>query len=103
MTRSSRLRHVPPFIVFEYVDGLDIGEMVAQRLFSPEDALDLAKQVTEGLAHLHRHGAYHCDIKPRNLLWTRRGVRIIDFNVSVLATAEQRPGRGLAPLLAPRP
>ena len=46
-----------------------------QPLFSPEDALDLARQVTDGLVHLHRHGVYHCDIKPRNLLWTRDGVQ----------------------------
>ena len=97
----SETGHVPPFIVFEYVDGLDIGEMVAQRLFSPEDALDLAKQVTEGLAHLHRHGAYHCDIKPRNLLWTQSGVRIIDFNVSVLATGSNGQGGGSRRYLPP--
>lgn len=33
--------------------------------------------------HLHREGVYHCDIKPHNLLWTVRGAKIIDFNVSV--------------------
>lgn len=73
----------PPFIVFEFVEGLDVGEMAEAGLFAPEDALTLLKQTAAGLAHLHRHGVYHCDIKPHNLLWTDKGVRIIDFNVSV--------------------
>lgn len=72
-----------PYIVFDYVDGLDVEEMVQNRSLSPEDAVRLASQVTEGLAHMHAHGVYHQDIKPSNLLWTDRGVRIIDFNVAV--------------------
>lgn len=82
----------PPFIVFEYVDGLDVGEMIASDLFSPEDALDLARQVAAGLVHLHGAGIFHCDIKPRNLLWTERGAKILDFNVSVRAGTEERGG-----------
>ena len=97
----SETGHTPPFIVFEYIDGLDVGEMVAQRLFSPEDTLDLARQVTEGLVHLHAHGAYHCDIKPRNLLWTSNGVRIIDFNVSVITAENGDRGGGSRRYLPP--
>ncbi len=81
-----------PFIVFEYVDGLDVGEMIADNLFSPEDALDLARQVAVGLVHLHGAGIFHCDIKPRNLLWTERGAKILDFNVSVRAGTDERGG-----------
>ncbi len=76
----------PPYIVFEFVSGLDVGEMIDDDAFSPEDTLRLAREVTAGLVHLHKHGVYHCDIKPRNLLWTDAGTRIIDFNVSVLGT-----------------
>lgn len=91
----------PPFIVFEFVDGLDVGEMIDSGLFAAEDAVELARQVTEGLAHLHQHGVYHCDIKPRNLLWTDRGAKIIDFNVSVLASASNGHGGGSRRYLPP--
>lgn len=84
----------PPFIVFEYVEGLDVDKMIEDKKFAPEDVLDLARQVAEGLTHLHKHGVYHCDIKPRNLLWTGEGVRILDFNVSVLAEAANGHGGG---------
>jgi serine/threonine protein kinase len=90
-----------PFIVFEYVDGIDVAEMIEIGGFALEDAVDLAKQVAQGLAHLHENGVYHCDIKPRNLIWTDRGVKIIDFNVSVLATDENGSGGGSRRYLPP--
>ncbi|NTX13533.1 protein kinase [Myxococcus sp. CA056] len=82
----------PPFIVFEYIDGLDVGEMIEGNLFAPEDALELARQVVSGLVHLHEAGVFHCDIKPRNLLWTERGAKIIDFNVAVFGASGDRGG-----------
>jgi serine/threonine protein kinase len=82
----------PPFIVFEYIDGLDVGEMIEGNLFGPEDALELARQVGSGLVHLHGAGVFHCDIKPRNLLWTERGAKIIDFNVAVFGASGDRGG-----------
>ena len=91
----------PPFIVFEFVEGLDVGEMIESGLCSPEDALELARQTADGLSHLHQHGVYHCDIKPRNLLWTDRGAKIIDFNVSVLASADAGNGGGSRRYLPP--
>ena len=91
----------PPFIVFEYVDGIDVGEMIEGNLFAPEDALELARQVASGLAHLHENGVFHCDIKPRNLLWTDRGAKILDFNVSVLAATGNGHGGGSRRYLPP--
>ena len=91
----------PPFIVFEFVEGLDVGEMIESDLFSPEDGVELARHVAAGLAHLHQHGVYHCDIKPRNLLWTDRGTKIIDFNVSVLSSSGNGHGGGSRRYLPP--
>jgi len=91
----------PPFIVFEFIDGFDVGEMIASNALTSEDALELGRDVVAGLAHLHEHGVYHCDIKPRNLLWTGRGTKIIDFNVSVAAKDEERRGGGSRRYLPP--
>jgi serine/threonine protein kinase len=91
----------PPFLVFEFLDGLDVGEMIENKIFAPADGLKLAREVTSGLAHLHRHGVYHCDIKPRNLLWTDHGTKIIDFNVSVAVEDELSHGGGSRRYLPP--
>ncbi len=90
-----------PFLVFEYVEGSDVGDMIHDRLLSPEDALELGKQVIEGLVHLHAQGFHHCDIKPRNLLWTTKGAKIIDFNVSVRADDKESRGGGSRRYLPP--
>lgn len=90
-----------PFLVFEYVEGSDVGDMIHERLLSPEDVLELGKQVIEGLVHLHAHGFHHCDIKPRNLLWTQKGAKIIDFNVSVRADDKESRGGGSRRYLPP--
>jgi serine/threonine protein kinase len=91
----------PPFIVFEFIEGFDVGEMIENNALTREDALELGRHVAAGLVHLHAHGVYHCDIKPRNLLWTGRGTKIIDFNVSVAAKDEERRGGGSRRYLPP--
>jgi len=91
----------PPFLVFEFLDGLDVGEMIESKIFAPADGLKLAREVVSGLVHLHRHGVYHCDIKPRNLLWTDQGTKIIDFNVSVAMDDELSHGGGSRRYLPP--
>ena len=90
-----------PFMVFEYLEGQDVSDMMEKHAFSPEDVLSLAKQTAEGLAHLHKHSVFHCDIKPGNLLWTRSGVKIIDFNVSVDANHEMKQGGGTRRYIPP--
>ncbi|MCP9857937.1 MULTISPECIES: methylation-associated defense system protein kinase MAD6 [unclassified Cyanobium] len=73
----------PPYILFEYVQGEDVADLIRDDRLDAEDVLLLYRQVAEGLVHLHREGLYHCDIKPHNLLWTVKGAKITDFNVSV--------------------
>lgn len=91
----------PPFIVFEFIEGFDVGEMIENSALTREDALELGRHVACGLEHLHEHGVFHCDIKPRNLLWTGRGTKIIDFNVSVAGKDEERRGGGSRRYLPP--
>ncbi|MCX4687094.1 protein kinase [Kitasatospora purpeofusca] len=72
-----------PYLAFPYVDGRDVGQLVSERTLGPADALRLGREVAEGLEFLHRHGVFHCDIKPQNLIHTDHGCLIIDFNVAV--------------------
>ncbi|MBZ2184882.1 MAG: protein kinase [Bryobacter sp.] len=83
-----------PFLVFEYVDGVDVQRLLDDKRLSGDDALLLGKQVLDGLAHLHAHNVFHLDIKPRNLLWSRDGVRIIDFNVAAKLEDSAQQGGG---------
>ncbi len=90
-----------PFIVFEYIDGLDVDEMIKNKSLTVSDAWDIGLQSAEGLLHLHNNGIYHCDIKPGNLLWTEKGVKIIDFNVSVKISDSETCGGGTRKYIPP--
>lgn len=90
-----------PYIVFEYVDGLDVSDLIEAEALSLEDGIQIAREVAEGLSHLHKHGVYHQDIKPSNILWTDNGVRIIDFNVAVSENDDNLAGGGTRRYLPP--
>ena len=90
---ADKLRDGTPYLVFEYVPGTGVNELLDAGSLSPDDVRRIATDTLTGLDHLHRHGVFHRDIKPSNLLWTDRGVRIIDFNVAVRRDDDEaRPG-----------
>lgn len=90
-----------PYIVFEYVEGLDVSGLIDTEALSLEDAVQIVRESAEGLRHLHKYGVYHQDVKPSNLLWTDKGVRIIDFNVAVAENDEIQGGGGTRRYLPP--
>ena len=72
------------FIVFEYVDGENLKELVAREGALPvRRALELAIQVGEGLACAHEHGVVHRDVKPQNVLLNGDGrAKVTDFGIA---------------------
>ncbi|NDY55826.1 protein kinase [Desulfovibrio sulfodismutans] len=90
-----------PYIVFEYVEGLDVSDLIDAEALSLDDSVRIVHEAAEGLAHLHKNGVYHQDVKPSNLLWTNKGVRIIDFNVAVSENDEEQGGGGTRRYLPP--
>jgi serine/threonine protein kinase len=90
---ADKLPDETPFLVFEYVPGTGVGELLNAGALSLEDIKRIADDTLAGLEHLHANGVFHRDIKPSNLLWTDQGVRIIDFNVAVHEDDDEaRPG-----------
>ncbi|MFJ2838759.1 protein kinase [Nocardia sp. NPDC087230] len=71
-----------PYLVFEYVEGKDLGEVIRSGTLTVSDVLRIGRDVAAGLAHIHARDVWHCDIKPGNLLWTEDGVRILDFGIA---------------------
>ncbi|WP_329294304.1 methylation-associated defense system protein kinase MAD6 [Streptomyces pseudovenezuelae] len=71
-----------PYLVFEFIDGKDLAEVIRGGRMGAADVLRLAIDTARGLRHIHERGVWHCDIKPSNLLWTDDGVKLIDFGIS---------------------
>ncbi|HEY8168965.1 MAG: Stk1 family PASTA domain-containing Ser/Thr kinase [Candidatus Limnocylindrales bacterium] len=73
-----------PYIVMEYVDGQDLGEILRDRGFVPSAAAArIAMQVADGLAAAHAMGIVHRDVKPSNVLVSVAGqVKVADFGIA---------------------
>ncbi len=57
------------FLVMEYVEGLDISDLVRRVGPLPiADACEIVRQAAVGLQNAHEHGLVHRDIKPSNLM-----------------------------------
>ena len=78
------------YLVLEYLPGGDMLALSKDRPLPIEKALQYLEQVCSGLAHAHKCGVIHRDIKPQNLLLTadRKIVKIADFGVARLEASE---------------
>jgi serine/threonine protein kinase len=72
------------FMVIEYVDGLDLGEVLNRRgLLDQVEVLDLLRQSVMGLEAATEKNVIHRDIKPDNLMISTNGlVKVSDFGLA---------------------
>ena len=71
----------PDYLVMEYVEGTPVAPVDSARKL-----LDIAVQMSEGLAAAHAAGIIHRDLKPENILITTEGrVKILDFGLAKAA------------------
>ena len=79
------------YLAMDYVEGIDLSRLV--RLVGPlaiADACELIRQAAIGLQHAHEQGLIHRDVKPSNLMLTRRGeVRILDLGLALFGAASE--------------
>jgi len=74
-----------PFHVQEYVDGEGLDRLLARgRRLPPAQAVEIARQIAEGLAEAHAKDVVHRDLKPENIRIERSTglVKILDFGVA---------------------
>ncbi|MFF9068197.1 protein kinase [Streptomyces sp. NPDC014891] len=79
---------VMPYIVMEYVEGQPLGSVLASDIQQygamPADrALKVTADVLAALEVSHEMGLVHRDIKPGNVMQTKRGVvKVMDFGIA---------------------
>jgi serine/threonine protein kinase len=72
-----------PYFVMEYVDGEAIDKYCDRHRFDVEQRLLLLRQVIAAVAYAHGELVVHRDIKPGNVLVTRRGqAKLLDFGIA---------------------
>jgi serine/threonine-protein kinase len=73
-----------PFIAMEFVRGETLGSLIRRQAPIPlARRLELIEGACSGLAHAHRCGVVHLDIKPDNLMLDESGiVKVLDFGIA---------------------
>jgi serine/threonine protein kinase len=88
------LRDGTPFIVMEYLEGIDLAAWLKKHGPLPvEQAVEFILQACVAIADAHALGIVHRDLKPANLFCVRRSdgrsiIKVLDFGISKM------PGTG---------
>jgi len=84
--------------LIEYVNGKTLDATPI-----PQDQLvPVFVQVAAGLAHMHRRGVFHADLKPNNILYGKRGeVKIIDYGLAWIKGEPKDRVQGTPEYMAP--
>ncbi|MFE6332152.1 protein kinase [Streptomyces sp. NPDC057798] len=95
-----------PFLVMELVRGTTLRRRITTAPLAPAQACRIGAALASALAHVHRAGVVHRDVKPANILLDEAGVpRLTDFGISRLlgTTAHTVTGAlvGTAAYMAP--
>lgn len=79
------------YLVMEYVDGLNLAELLARvenGVLTHEECAHVVRSVAAALTYAHENGVLHLDIKPTNIMIDRQGtVKLADFGMATLASA----------------
>ncbi len=79
------------FLVMEFIEGVSLDRLVAKKGQLPVPmACTFTRQAALGLQHAADKGMVHRDIKPQNLMVTRKGqVKILDFGLARFARTDE--------------
>ncbi|MCH7987912.1 MAG: protein kinase, partial [Planctomycetes bacterium] len=87
------------YFAMQYVDGESLADLLSRRKsLNVEETLTIVKQSLAGLAAAHRQGLVHRDIKPGNILMSRKNSQVLlaDFGlVKTLGSSARMTATGV--------
>jgi serine/threonine protein kinase len=80
------------FLAMELVPGEDLAERLGRGWLPVDDAIGIARQITEALEAAHARGVVHRDLKPANIVITTGGaVKVLDFGLAKAMASASSP------------
>lgn len=90
------------YLVMELLRGETLADRIGKGPVPVDEALRIAEQMAEGLAHAHSRGVLHWDLKPANVFVCEDGrVKLLDFGLAHLLGTEGSSGAGTPAYMAP--
>jgi serine/threonine protein kinase len=92
VTDVGQLENGTPYIVMEYLEGVDLAAWLKHRGPLPIPlAVDFVLQACEAVADAHALGIVHRDLKPANMFCVKRSdgalsIKVLDFGISKVMT-----------------
>ena len=89
-------------LVMELVEGPTLADRIAQGAIPVDEALGIARQITEALEAAHEQGIIHRDLKPANIKLRPDGaVKVLDFGLAkaMEPTGAMSPGSSMSPTI----
>ncbi|HEY5897568.1 MAG TPA: serine/threonine-protein kinase [Burkholderiales bacterium] len=84
------------YLAMELVEGTDLRTRITSEGATALEAVEIARQVAEGLAYAHDRGIVHRDIKPANIMLTGQGqAKIMDFGLARVRMADHKTSTGM--------
>ncbi|RFZ94674.1 serine/threonine protein kinase [Mucilaginibacter conchicola] len=84
-----------PFIEMEYIEGPDLCELLKDphdKIFMLKEAIRVADQLSSALAHCHRVGVKHGDVKSNNVKYNVNtgNYVLLDFGLAIMSEEQRR-------------
>jgi tetratricopeptide (TPR) repeat protein len=78
------------YFVMPFVEGESLADRLEREGQLPlEDAVQIAHEVAEGLAHAHSNGVVHRDVKPANIMLKEGHALLADFGIAQAAAGAE--------------
>ena len=84
-----------PFIEMEFIEGPDLQDMLLvpdNKIFTIEESIRVAEQLSGAIAHCHKVGVKHGDIKSNNVKLNLKSDKymLLDFGLSIMSDEQRR-------------
>ncbi len=79
--RSGDLAAVP-YLAMEFVEGESLAKRAAEAPLPAETVAEIGAAIAVALASLHAQQVAHLDLKPENVILTKRGAVLLDFGLA---------------------
>jgi serine/threonine protein kinase len=85
-------------LLVDYVPGKTLDKA---KLLGVPKLLRVFVQIADGLAHMHRRGVFHADMKPNNVMLARANVKILDYGLAWIKGESKGRVQGTPEYIAP--